>query len=309
MGSLTVVERLSHLEVPLENLTLQGRESNSSGCTSTSYSGMSESFSSSTSFEKHEVCSGYLNDYSDFEASMCQHRRHSMAETINTSISEDHSILDTFPKLVDLERLPWGEQEVLNVLREGRTKRYSGHITVEMMQRLAYLLQRPLVRIAREIQRLSLTFHSCTKHEVQTGIKVVLSQSLADSCLQACLKAVALYSMGSDSLKQSKSSRCGLHFNVGRFHRWMVDAQVGVRVQEFAAIYLAACMENLLEEIVLQALAKEQLGNCHRTGFICIIIIWGLCQGARLVTMFLFLRPHILDSVVYRSLPGNFRKS
>ena len=221
--------------------------------------------SDSISSNHHDVSSGYLNDYTDFDASVTgsHDKRRNSLDTVDTNLTvEDHyASFDRYPKMSDLERVPWGDQEVLNVLREGRNKQFSGHITVEMMQRLSYYLQRPLARIAREAQRLSTTFCRCGRDEIQTAMKIVLFRSLADSCLQACHKAAALFSMSGDTYKMSKSSRCGLRFSVGKFQRWMIDSYVAVRIQEYAAIYMTACMENLLEEIVLQVLAKQQIGK------------------------------------------------
>ncbi len=250
---------MDELRIPMESLTL-GKLSSSSGCPE-SFS-MSESRSSGQ-LSKNDNSSGYMNDYTDIEASYCGHGRRNSLETVDTNLTVelDYSYLDKFNKMVEVERVPWAEQEVLNILREGRTKEFSGHITVEIMQRLAYLLQRPLGRIAKEMQRLSQTFCRCGRDEVHAAMKIVLARSLADSCLQACHKATALYAMSGDTFKSSKSTRCGLRFSVGKFHRWMIDAGIALRIHEFAAIYLTACMENLLEEIVLMALSKEQLGK------------------------------------------------
>ncbi|RZF40742.1 hypothetical protein LSTR_LSTR013412 [Laodelphax striatellus] len=66
-----------------------------------------------------------------------------------------------------------------------------------------------------------------------------------------------MFAMSGDQLKQSKSSRAGLQLSVGRFHRWMVDVRLGKFVHEYAAVYLAAGLENLLEEIILQCLPSK----------------------------------------------------
>lgn len=55
---------------------------------------------------------------------------------------------------------------------------------METIPRLSYLLQRALVRIAREAQRLSRPLHMCSKHEVASALKIVLCPALADSCIK-----------------------------------------------------------------------------------------------------------------------------
>ena len=176
-------------------------------------------------------------------------------------VEEDCMKMESYPKLADVPYAPWGEHEVLNVLREGRAKRYSCNITVEMMQRLSHMLQRPLTRIAREARRLSHTFLHCTKHEIQTAMKVVLSCSMYNSGIQAASRAIALHTVSPTCLKVSKSQRSGLKFSVGKFHRWMIDVEVAAVVDEQAAVCLAGCMENLLEEIVLRALQRQKIGK------------------------------------------------
>ena len=275
---------MSELRQSLDGLNLSFANSSSVTSSSLSYSQGSESHGtagsggsgqqsrcsgqrsrcSSQSKGGHDCNSGYINDFTDIEISTSQggHRRDSIAETVDTNMSvpEDYAFTDRYNKLVDLERVPWTERDVLNVLREGRTKDIANQISMDLVQRLSYLLQRPLVRICREAHRLSITFGKCTKHEIQTAMKAILARSLSESCFNACLKAVALCAMSGDSFKQSKSSRCGLHFSVGHFHRWMIDAHVSLRIHELAAIYLTACLENLVEEIVLLALSRDQTG-------------------------------------------------
>lgn len=93
-------------------------------------------------------------------------------DTINTNVSlpEEFS-LDRCPKLVELDRVPWNEKDVVTVLQKGRTKCFVNQIAIDIVPRLTYLLQRPLVRLAKEIQRLCVRFNKCTKHEVQCATK------------------------------------------------------------------------------------------------------------------------------------------
>ncbi len=74
----------------------------------------------------------------------------------------------------------------MQLLREGPTKSLSGHITVEMMQYVSWVLHRPLVRIAEEIRRLALSgpIQQAGRHEVTTALYIILSHRLAESCIQ-----------------------------------------------------------------------------------------------------------------------------
>ena len=58
-------------------------------------------------------------------------------------------------------------------------------------------------------------------------------------------------------MRQSKSNRAGLQLSVGRFHRWMADVRIAKFIHEYAAVYLAAGMENLLEELVMQCMPAD----------------------------------------------------
>ena len=285
------------LTVPLEHLTL-GHDSYSSGSYSGISESHSSSHSPNPDHDT-ELSSGYVNDYSELgsltkafgvvgvakdgqiqngriQNGRIQNGRiqdgrpctsspkdicltTTTMENTNSGESSDYTVV--YPMLPELDRCPWNEQDVLHVLREGRPKHLSSHITVEMLQHACHLLRRPLTRVATEIRRLCVTLRRCGKTEVQNACGIILSRSLADSCQQACAKAVALYSMSAESLKKSKSSRCGLKFSVGKFHRWMVDMKLATYVHEYAAIFLAAAMENLLEEMVLRALADQKLGK------------------------------------------------
>ncbi|XP_017072478.2 ankyrin repeat and BTB/POZ domain-containing protein 2 isoform X2 [Drosophila eugracilis] len=203
--------------------------------------------------------------------------RYSSLETVVTSTSADEFVwVDSHNRLVELQHPPWSQQCILRVLRNGRCQQKAEQLAVEAVSRLGYLLQRALVRIAREIQRFSAGVGLCSKQEVAGALRVVLSSSLADSCTKACLRAAAMFAVpGESALKQSKSARAGLQLSVGRFYRWMTDARLGKFIHEYAAVYLCAGIENLLEEIALQcngttAAALDQSISSSE--------VWGLLQ-------------------------------
>lgn len=214
-----------------------------------------------------------------------RHGRYSSMETINTNVtSADEFVwVDSHNRLVELQHPPWSQHCVMRVIKSGRCREHAERISVEAIPRLGYLLQRALVRVAREIQRLSGGLGLCAKHEVASAYKIVLCPALADSCIKACLRAAAMFQVpGDGAIKQSKSARAGLQLPVGRFHRWMVDARLGRFVHEYAAVYLCAGMENLLEEILLQCLPVDTSVPLTATGLEHAIAgsgdLWGLLQ-------------------------------
>lgn len=226
---------LEDIKLAIQQLTMRSHTSNS---TST-YSSLSGSESS--------------------EPAVRRLMRHSSLETINTNVtSADEFVwVDSHNRLVELQHLPWSTHDILKVIQNGRVKESMDRVSMETIPRLSYLLQRALVRVAREAQRLSRPLHMCSKHEVASALKIVLCPALADSCIKACLRSAAMFAVSGDQLKQSKSSRAGLQLSVGRFHRWMADVRIGKFVHEYSAVYLAAGLENLVEEMVLQCLPAK----------------------------------------------------
>lgn len=91
-----------------------------------------------------------------------------------------------------------------------------------------------------------------------------------------------MFAVSGDQLKQSKASRSGLQLPVGRFLRWMTDVKLGRMVHEYAAIYLTAGIENLLEEILLQCVPTEPHTTLTATMLEHAIAnsgdLWGLLQ-------------------------------
>ncbi len=95
-----------------------------------------------------------------------------------------------------------------------------------MLPRLSYYLQRSLVRLAREAQRLSKALGKCGQREVVTSIKVVMAPALAISAIRTCLRSAAMYAISGDDFKTAKSERAGLTLSVGRVHQWMCLVKV-----------------------------------------------------------------------------------
>ncbi|XP_034948548.1 ankyrin repeat and BTB/POZ domain-containing protein 2 isoform X2 [Chelonus insularis] len=218
------------------------------------------------------------------EPAMRRLMRHSSLETINTNVTnaDEFVWVDSHNRLVELQHLPWTHHDVLRVLQNGRTLEHMNQVSMETIPRLSYLLQRALVRVGREIQRLAKPLGLCSKHEVYSAFKIVLCPALADSCTKACLRAAAMFAVSGDQLKLSKASRSGLHLPVGRFLRWMCDVKLGRMIHEYAAVYLAAGMENLLEEMLLQCLPTEPHTTLTATMLEHTIAnngdLWGLLQ-------------------------------
>ncbi|KAG7497210.1 ankyrin repeat and BTB/POZ domain-containing protein BTBD11-A isoform X2 [Solea senegalensis] len=185
------------------------------------------------------------------------HSRQNSLDTVNTVLAEDTEILECSgqcAKLPELEDVPWSLGEVEGALRKDEDLMV-GNPPPEVLARLSALICRALVRVAREAQRLSLRYARCTKHEIQSAIKVVLSWTISVNCITAALSALSLYNMSTgDKFSRGKSARCGLVFSVGKFFRWMVDSRVALRIHEHAAIYLTACMESLFREVFSRVL-------------------------------------------------------
>ncbi|XP_037623062.1 ankyrin repeat and BTB/POZ domain-containing protein BTBD11-B isoform X2 [Sebastes umbrosus] len=226
------------------------------------YGGAADSFRSSSA----SLCCSEAHGGTHWHLTDSMHSRHNSLDTVNTVLVEegDAEILESTAgqcaKLPELEDVPWSLGEVLSALSKDEEMTLPSP-PQDVLHRLSVLLSRVLVRVAKESQRLSLRYAKCTKYEIQSAIKLVLSWSVSMSCMRAALGALSLYNMCTeeDKFSRGKSARCGLLFNVGKFFRWMVDGRVAVRIHEHAAIYLAACMESLFREVYARVLRSALL--------------------------------------------------
>ncbi|CAG9792248.1 unnamed protein product [Diatraea saccharalis] len=178
----------------------------------------------------------------------------------NVTSADEFVWVDSHNRLVELRLVPWTASEVSRALQVGRCKEIAHKMAPDAPPRLAYLLQRALVRISREAQRLAQNFGFCSKHEVAGAFRIVLSTPLADTCIKGCQRAATMYATsGSAARRLGSAARARTSLAPGRFQRWMLDVRVASFVHEYAAIYLCAGMETLLEEIAL--IAGSSAGN------------------------------------------------
>ncbi|KAJ0179613.1 hypothetical protein K1T71_005325 [Dendrolimus kikuchii] len=182
----------------------------------------------------------------------------------NVTSADEFVWVDSHNRLVELRCVPWTASEVSRALQAGRCRDIAPRMAPDTPPRLAYLLQRALVRISREAQRLSQNFGFCSKHEVAGAFRIVLSTPLADTCIKGCQRAATMYATsGSAARRLGSAARARTSLAPGRFQRWMLDVRVASFVHEYAAIYLCAGMETLLEEIAL--IASSSAANASIT--------------------------------------------
>lgn len=118
---------------------------------------------------------------------------HSFA-SVKVTTADEFVWVDTQSRLVELQNYPWSNHDILKVIeRSNRLREHLEKISMETVPRISYLLQRALVRISRETQRLSRVLGFCSKHEVSSALRIVLAPALADSCAKVILFCVQVF--------------------------------------------------------------------------------------------------------------------
>lgn len=133
-----------------------------------------------------------------------------------TSSADEFVWIDSYNRLVELQKLPWTHTDLCKAICQRTSMGENEVIGADLLSRLSYYLQRALVRIAREAQRLGKSVGKCGKQEISSALKVVLSPSLATLAVKACLRAAAMFSISNEDTRQTKSSRAGLLLHVGK---------------------------------------------------------------------------------------------
>uniref|UniRef100_A0A915PNT1 BTB domain-containing protein n=1 Tax=Setaria digitata TaxID=48799 RepID=A0A915PNT1_9BILA len=162
------------------------------------------------------------------------------------------------------------EEEIMEVLRRGRCKEYGELVDHQVALKLKKYLERTLYVLADEIRRLSLQFIKCRILDIKTAVKVLFSDSVADSCIKAGTQATSIYALsGSGALKTSMQRRAGLCFNLGHFYKWMIENEISEIILDEAVVFLCAVVECLLEEMILACVAAK----CINLIFLLICLI------------------------------------
>ncbi|KAG7305808.1 hypothetical protein JYU34_009955 [Plutella xylostella] len=214
---------LDEIRSAIKQLTLRSRDSSSTATSGASSAGGSN----------------HGNQESNSAAEARRRRaplvRQPSLDTVCTNVtSADEFVwVDSHNRLVELRCVPWTPTEITRALQSGRCRDVATRFAPDTPPRLAYLLQRALVRIARETQRLSHNFGFCSKHEVAGALRIVLSAPLADACIKGCQRAATMYATsGGAARRLGSAARAHTALAPGRFQRWMRDANVAPVLHE-----------------------------------------------------------------------------
>ena len=273
-NTLEKANQLMEVKAALEQLKVENSQ-HSSADTYSSLSEDSEAESGMTGELGERPGEGERNRFS-------RTARGASHETLSTTVtSADEFVwIDSHNRLVEVQHLPWTNEDLHRVIKCGTLKESANRISIEVISRISFYMQRVLVRIAREAQRLSHKVFKCSKHEIILALKLILSPRSADNSVKSCLRAGAMYNISSDQSRQTKSSRAGLFLDIGKVQQWMCTVKIGKYVQEYAAVYLTAALETILEEVLAQCLQHNKevtIGSLEQT-MASSSELWGVFQ-------------------------------
>uniref|UniRef100_A0A3B5QB31 ABTB2/3 histone-like domain-containing protein n=1 Tax=Xiphophorus maculatus TaxID=8083 RepID=A0A3B5QB31_XIPMA len=117
------------------------------------------------------------------------------SDSVSSTLPEDSvDALSKCPCLPELEEYPWTERELRDVVQKVSR---GDCFAPEAVHRLSVLLWRAVFRVSREAQRQSGLHRRCSRLEVQSAVRLVLSWGLAERSVSSAVRAVSLHCMNS----------------------------------------------------------------------------------------------------------------
>uniref|UniRef100_A0A3B5LL19 ABTB2/3 histone-like domain-containing protein n=1 Tax=Xiphophorus couchianus TaxID=32473 RepID=A0A3B5LL19_9TELE len=135
---------------------------------------------------------------------------------------------DSCPCLPELDEYPWTERELRDVVQKVSR---GDCFAPEAVHRLSVLLRRAVFRVSREAQRQSGLHRRCSRLEVQSAVRLVLSWGLAERSVSSAVRAVSLHCMnsGDTALRGPLLPVDGGNTRVGARSRVLRNLPSGVR--------------------------------------------------------------------------------
>ena len=170
--NLEKAKKLLDVKAAIEKLRLRNMESDEcSDLSSTTSSGSSSSESDSEEVAIAPVTVPDLSKPLSKPSNKPQQPHHPQV----TSSADEFVWIDSYNRLVELQKLPWTHTDLCKAICQRTSMQESEVIGADLLSRLSYYLQRALVRISREAQRLSKPIGKCGKQEIGSALKIVLS--------------------------------------------------------------------------------------------------------------------------------------
>lgn len=129
---------------------------------------------------------------------------------------------------------------------------YEYHINAHALNSVNLMLHDAANQIISSVKVANKNKSTITSRSIETGVTLTLTKGLANAALNAGKQALTNYNNSNPGTKQSPSSRtvrAGLTFSVSVVENIIRVRGCKARVQDKAAVYLAAVLEFLCREI------------------------------------------------------------